>query len=180
MFTIMNLISSPYLKIMLQLANDPMRDFYQREIAGTSRVSIGATNGILRELVRARFLTQRKRGKMYFYKLNLENPTVTQFKVLLNVDNLTNLIDAVKDHTRKVVLFGSSAQGTDVKESDIDLFVLTGEKNHVRRMVSGFNAKHERKIAPIIVDANGFVKLKKDDRPLYENIERGITLWETK
>jgi hypothetical protein len=76
------------------------------------------------------------------------------------------------------MLSSAVPEGTDVKESDMDFFVLTSDKNSVENEISEFNRKSERKIAPIIVDANEFVKLKRNDRALYENIERGITLWQ--
>jgi len=58
------------------------------------------------------------------------------------------------------------------------LFILTSEKNSAQNDVSQLNQKSDRKIEPIIIDANEFVKLKRDDKALYENIERGITLWQ--
>ena len=76
-------------------------------------------------------------------------------------------------------MFGSCAQGVDVKVSDVDLFILSSEKGSVKRIVSDFNRRRERKIAPIIVDSNELIQLRKEDEPLYENMERGIVLWET-
>jgi len=115
---------------------------------------------------------------MIFYKLNLREPMVRQFKVLFNIYTLKKLVDVIKQHTRRIILFGSCSQGIDLKESDFDLFILTLEKEYVRGKISDFNRKNERKIAPIVVDATEFASLKKEDEPLYENIERGITLWE--
>jgi hypothetical protein len=48
----------------------------------------------------------------------------------------------------------------------------------VKERVSRFNQKSERKISPIILDVNEFMKMKKEDEPLYERIDRGIVLWE--
>jgi len=124
------------------------------------------------------FLTKDRRGRMIFYKLNLREPMVRQFKVLFNIYTLKKLVDVIKQHTRRIILFGSCSQGIDLKESDFDLFILTLEKEYVRGKISDFNRKNERKIAPIVVDATEFASLKKEDEPLYENIERGITLWE--
>lgn len=178
MFSVMNLISTPYTKIMTQLARDPMKVYYQRELSRICKVSVGATNLALRELVQLEFVIHEKRGRMYFYKLNLKNPVAKQFKILLNVDDLYSSIREVSKDSVRVILFGSSAEGTDIRESDIDLLILTNEKERVRRQISNFNSKSERRIAPIIVDANEFVKLRREDKPLYERLERGITLWE--
>ncbi|MCL5318416.1 MAG: nucleotidyltransferase domain-containing protein [Thaumarchaeota archaeon] len=174
----MNLVVTPHLKVVTQMCEDPMKEYYQRELARASKVSVGLTNQLLRELAQLQFVTQEKRGKMNFYRLNLKNPVVRQFKVLLNVDSLYGLVKTISKDSRKVILFGSASQGTDVKESDIDLFVLASDKRQVRKEMSQFNRSSERKIVPIIVDANESVKLKRDDSALYENIERGVVLWE--
>lgn len=77
------------------------------------------------------------------------------------------------------MLFGSCAQGTDVKESDIDLLILTDQKDAVRKEINRFNTKEERRVAPIVVDANELAKMKREDKSLYENIESGIVLLES-
>ena len=56
---------------------------------------------------------------------------------------------------------------------------IFNEEGRVKKIISDFNQKHERRISPIVVDANEFVRLKREDKPFYENIERGIALWET-
>lgn len=66
-----------------------------------------------------------------------------------------------------------------MSESDFDLLVVTSEKGCVRRRISDFNRSSERKVVPIIVDANEFASLRREDRPIYENILRVIILWET-
>ena len=45
-------------------------------------------------------------------------------------------------------------------------------------IVERARTKTPRAIVPIVVDANDFVKLKRHDRALYENIEKGIVLWQ--
>ena len=43
--------------------------------------------------------------------------------------------------------------------------------------VSAYQKKLERRLSLIIV--NEFVKLKREDRPLYKRILKGIVLWES-
>jgi predicted nucleotidyltransferase len=178
MFKKLEFITPKLMRVFEFFLSDPMREYHQRELARSAKVSVGSANRILRLLADLGLLTRRRRGRMIFYKLDAEDPVVRQFKALLNVYSLKPLLHAVKRCSRRIVLFGSSAQGTDVKESDIDFFVLASDKKSARNEISEFNRKSERKIAPIIVDANEFVKLKRNDRALYENIERGITLWQ--
>ena len=158
--------------------SDPMGEYHEREAVRTAKVSKGSANKILRVLAGQGFLTREKRGRMVFYKLNRAEAVVKQFKILSNVYLLKGLTDRVKEECRRIVLFGSCAQGTDTKDSDIDLFVLTSAKNSVRRKIRDFNRASDRKVTPIVIDTNELTKLKREDTPLHDNLERGIVLWE--
>lgn len=175
----LNFITPTFMDLFELFLSNPMQQYHEREVVRQTCVSKGSANKMLKLLSNLGFLTKERKGRMIFYKLNASDSVVRQFKVLVNVYELKKLINVLMQHSRRIILFGSSAQGTDVKESDIDLFVLSTEKDSVRRSIAEFNAEHVRKIAPIIVNANEFVKLKRNDQALYENIDRGIVLWET-
>lgn len=174
----LDFITPTFMTLFELFLSSPMQQYHEREVVRQTHVSKGSANKMLTLLSSLGFLTKERKGKMVFYKLNVGDPVVRQFKVLLNVYGLKKLIDVLKQYSRRIILFGSCAQGTDVKESDIDLFILSAEKDSVRGKISGFNAEKARKITPIIVNANELVKLKKRDEALYENIDRGIVLWE--
>jgi len=170
---------TPTLMMILDLfLSDPMQEYHEREVVRRARVSKGSANRILRLLAGLDLLTRKRKGRMVFYKLNSEEAVARQFKVLVNVFELKRLVDQIKNDCRRIVLFGSCAEGVDAKDSDIDLLVLTSTKNSVRKRVSEFNRNRSRKITPIIVDPDGYMRLKREDRPLYENVARGIVLWE--
>ncbi|MCK4491985.1 MAG: nucleotidyltransferase domain-containing protein, partial [Candidatus Altiarchaeales archaeon] len=111
-----------------------------------------------------------------FYSLNLDNPIVRQFKIFLTVIELNPLTERIKKDSKRIILFGSCSEGTDVEESDIDLFILaeTGNKKKVRDGLS--RSTLDRRLSPIIINSNEFVKLKREDKPLYERIMKGIEL----
>jgi predicted nucleotidyltransferase len=166
------------MKILTHLAANPGREFYQREIARETDVSAGAVNQYLRAYAEEGIVLSRKRGRMFFYFLNMDNPAVRQFKVFLTVSELNPLIAKIKEASDKIILFGSSSEGTDYEGSDIDLFILTSEKENVKKELSGF--KSTKKLSPLILNSNELVKLKQDDKPLYERIMRGRELWKKK
>ncbi len=157
---------------------DPLNEYYEREVAGKTNVSRGSAHKILVKLANVDFLTRKERGRMLMYRLNLKEPTVKQLKIAINTFQLKKLVDQLKSYSRRVVLFGSCSQGTDTKDSDVDLLIVAVEKEPVGKLLSDFNRKNDRKVAPIVVDMNEFIRLKNEDKPLYENIERGIILWE--
>ncbi len=175
----LDFITPTLIEVLQLFLSDPMGEYHEREVMRRTGVSKGSANKMLRLLAQLGFLTRQRKGRQVFYRLNTKEALVKQFKVLVNVFTLKKLVEQLKAQSRRIILFGSSAQGTDVKGSDVDLFVLASRKDVVRKTVSEFNRESERKIAPIIADANELVRLKKEDKPLYENIERGIVLWET-
>jgi predicted nucleotidyltransferase len=157
---------------------DPVHEYHEREVIRKTGVSLGSANKTLRLLTKMDFLTRSERGRLAIYRLNQKEATVKQFKILINTFALKPLTDELKDSSRRIVLFGSCAQGTDTKESDIDMLVVTDEKEPAGEVISEFNRRSERRVAPITVNMNEYVRLKREDKPLYENIERGIVLWE--
>ena len=174
----MNIIDATSTKLLAVLAEDPGRELYQREIARASSVSIGATCQKLKKLSGDEMVNSRKLGKMIFYRYNLANPVARQFKLLLNLGAVFELTRKLRDHARKVILFGSYAEGTNITASAIDIFVLTREGQKVREMARDYGDNQGRKVSLVIVDISEFQVLKAKYRPLYRRIMRGITLWE--
>jgi len=154
-------------------------EFHEREVIRLAKVSKGSANKILRRLAGLALLIRTQRGRMVFYKLNEADSRVKQLKILNNVWILHNFVAENEERMRKMILFGSSAAGTDIGESDYDILFLTDQKTGLKDRISLFNRIHVRKISPIIVDMNEFIKMKREDKPLFERIDRGIVLWET-
>jgi predicted nucleotidyltransferase len=178
MFNKMNFITETSLKVLSLLASDPMKEFYQREIAREANVSIGAVNQILRTLAEREIVTEDKRGRMIFYRYNIQNLVSRQLKILFNVNDISELIGSIRERCKRIVLFGSAAEGSDVKGSDLDLFVLTQEKDAVRRAIKEYEEEIGRRIAPIIMNASEFIELRSKDKALHDRILEGIVLWQ--
>jgi predicted nucleotidyltransferase len=175
----LDFITPTCMKIIKLFLYDPMQEYHEREVARKTQVSSGSANKLLRLMAHSRMLKRQKRGRMVLYRLDLGSPTAKQFKILANVNSLEGLLSNLKTISKRIVLFGSCSQGIDVSESDIDLMILTDERGFVKEEITRFNSHAKRRIAPIIVDANEFARLRRNDAPLYDNIERGIVLWET-
>lgn len=174
----MKLTDGVEMRILSTLAREPDREFYQREIARLAGVSVGGTSQRLREIVERGLVNSRKSGRMIFYRYNLDDPLARQFKILISVNRIHDLVKDLAPHSRRVVLFGSCASGTDVLDSDIDLFVISQEGRLVRETVSAHTDAIGRKISPVVVSANQFRHLRSKDRALYDRINSGMTLWE--
>jgi predicted nucleotidyltransferase len=176
----MKLTDGIEMRILSTLAREPDREFYQREIARLAGVSVGGASQRLREIVERGLVHARKSGRMIFYRYNLDDPLARQFKILLSVNRIHDLVRDLAPHSRRVVLFGSCAEGTDVLESDIDLLVVSQEGNVVRKMVSVHRNTIGREVSPVVMSANRFRQLRSKDRAFYDRINSGITLWEAR
>lgn len=172
-------VTPTLMQVLEFFLEEPSKEYHEREVVRKTGVSKGSAGKILKLLTNLGFLTRQEKGRLAIYRLKQDEATVKQFKVLLNVFALKPLSDMLKDNSKRVVLFGSCAQGLDTKDSDIDLLIVTDKKETASKAISDFNKKSQRRVAPITVNMNEYISLKRNDKPLYENIERGITLWES-
>lgn len=175
----LDFITPTVLKVLYVFHKDSMQEIHEREVKRRAKISKGSANSILRKLSEEEILKRKKIGRMVFYRFNDRNPVARQLKILFNVYSLQKLVDQLEPHCKRIILFGSCAEGLDGSESDIDIFILTQEKKEVLEKVSNYQKNLDRKLSPIVVNANEFAKLKREDRPLYERILKGIVLWES-
>jgi len=174
----LDFITPTMLKILYLFHEKPQQELHEREVMRRAVTSKGSAGRTLKKLSQIGVLEKDKKGRMVFYRFNTKNAVARQFKVLFNVYSLNKLVNEVKQYCKKIILFGSCSEGTDTEESDIDLFILTNEENIVGSKINSYQ-EVERKITPITVSSNEFVKLRKNDKPLYDRILKGIVLWET-
>ena len=116
---------------------------------------------------------------MCFYKINNKHPIVYYLKILLNIIDLLPLVVQLKSLTKKIVLYGSCANGTDTVNSDIDLLIITDSeiKPIVRKIVIQYNKKIDRKISPIIKTKREWLQIKLSNKAFYNEVRKGIVLW---
>ncbi len=170
--------SAKTLAILEALGKDASKLMHTRRVAEEAGVSTGEASTVLRALERSNLLLVEDVGNMRSYRINLANPIARQWKVLFNITRLKPLTEELVRITDQVVLFGSAAEGTDTGESDIDLFILTQHERMVKEALRRFEKRSDRHLSPIIMNAQGYARLRRQDEALYENISRGKVLWE--
>ena len=163
-------------KVLHFLIDHPIKELLESEIQKATKVSKSGVNYALRDLVAADFLSRTKRGKAFFYMLNHKNLIVKQLKIIETITQLHNLLKRLKPLTSKIILFGSSSRGENTLDSDIDLLILSRNKDLVLEQIKKFNSK--RKIQSIIYSNLKFIEKKKTDSVFYEQVIQGIVLWE--
>jgi len=171
MFKKLNLFSKTEMKV-LSFISGKDGELYERQIADGAKVSVGSANAILREFAAIGLISLQRKGKMLFYQRNDSNPLLRQFKVFSTVNGLMPFIGSVAPLCSRIVLFGSCAEGRNGEKSDVDLFILTREKEKVRRA-----ADKSPRIQAILLDSAEYSQLERKDKPLYSRINAGIGIY---
>jgi len=162
------------LKVLGYLIENPGREFIEKEIQKATNISKGGVNLALRELAQKRLVERKRRGRMYFYTTQLNHPFIRQLKILKNIARLWPLVKKLKAVSQKIILFGSWSRGENLKDSDIDLCILTNSAEEVQQIVKKSSLRN--KLQLIIRTPTGFAELEKKDPVFFKEVDRGIVL----
>lgn len=170
------LFATSHGRVLRFLARHSGQSFYEREIKEATGLSRSGVNLAARALYQAGLLEKERRGRMNFYAANDRHPFVRQFKVLDTIASLEDLLRRLRPLSRRIILFGSCAQGTDTAESDVDLFILTANRDAVKAVLR--ESRTERALQAVIADIQELAEFKERDAAFYAEIQRGIVLWD--
>mgnify|MGYP001578628529 CR=1 FL=1 len=159
------------------LSRDPHSSFYAAEIASRLGLSKGGVNQSLRKMAEEGLLRTEHKGRMIFYSVDPGSALVKQFKILNNVAALQPLVGGIKDISQRAVLFGSCASGENTGESDIDLFVVTDNKEKVKKLVLS-NGRSREKIQLILKTPQEYMGFEKKEPVFFDEIAKGVVLWQ--
>jgi len=171
-------IKSSEQKILSLFAMNPDQPFYGRQISRRLKISLGAAHGALLLLEQKGILVSQNIGKTKLYRLESFNPIIKTFKILNALLILEPLTQKLKKNSRLVILYGSYSTGTFTSESDLDLFIISEEKEKTTNNIDSFKRKTNLDIRPIIKSLIEWIKLEKEDPEFFSEVNLGITLWE--
>jgi predicted nucleotidyltransferase len=163
-------------KVLDFLASNPGKEFFSSEIQKATSISRAGVYFALKELSKEGLVSKRKKGRIIFYSVTYNDSAIKQFKVLQSVLMLRPLVSKIKSLSKRVVLYGSTSRGEDDPSSDIDLFILSKDPEETERIISSLKTK--RKLQTVIKTPSELADFKKDEKVYYNEVERGIVLWE--
>ena len=148
--------------------------FQLREMSRKVNIAPASVKIYLNELEKEKLIIKEKH-RIYNYPVYYANRDNEEFRFLKRLDNMmkikeSGLLDYLTESCMPgvIILFGSSSLGEDIKESDIDLFVMCKEE---KIDLDKFEKKLNRKIN--IFFTENFNTLSKE---LKNNIINGIIL----
>lgn len=116
-------------KLFIYICENPEIWTHIRKLAKELCVSPNTIRKYAHELEGQGLIEKREYNTMIEYRGNLNSPSFTRKKLLLNMSNLydSGLIDYLSDHYfgSAVILFGSYSKGEDLSSSDIDIAIIS-------------------------------------------------------
>lgn len=159
-------------KVLNVFFEDPIKDFQLREISRIIKLHHKSVLIYINQLLKIGFIKVNTKTLYKSYNANTENPMFERYKKTTNQIKIyeSGLIDYLYERLMPnvIVMFGGYAKGTDIKTSDIDLFIEIKEE---KIDITKFEEKLGRKIHLV------FEKDVKDlSKELKNNIINGIVL----
>lgn len=176
--------------------------FTRGELEKETGCSTGAVHNSLKDLKRARIVTELKgKGKRRFYKIKKGggNPIVKPLSNLFELEAFSerkesvtahrwnllaevthNLRRTLKDELASIILFGSVARGDAIPSSDVDLLVVLEKnlKNNEEKIRSILKKQKGTSFSLIIHSTKQLEKMKKGKTDFFEELQRdGIVLY---
>jgi predicted nucleotidyltransferase len=98
---------------------------------------------------------------------------VREFKKFENILELNPLLLKIREVSNKIVLYGSCATGEDTLESDVDLFIVSKEKEKILREIRRETREVKREIKSIIVSVEEYLSMRNKKEPILEEVDKG-------
>ena len=104
-----HIITTVNQKVLSFLAKFSDDEFFERQIARSLDIAYGSANRSLNQLFSTGAIKRRQEGKMFFYSIDGSNPSVIEFKKLVNLLLLEPLVESLQKTASRIVLYGSCA-----------------------------------------------------------------------
>lgn len=146
--------------------NNPSGEFYEREIQQKVMAARASVRKWLHALEQLGFISTTRRGRLKLHGLNRENPLVKQLKILCTVGELLPKLEGYKGQG-EIYLYGSTARGEGLEDSDLDILVIGRE----RKVIDRVRAIDERVKVSFFTPLE-WAKTARGDPAFYERVER--------
>ncbi len=152
----------------------------------TPYTSYERNNTYLRSLAQKKVIMEKKIGKTLLYSIIPDTLFCKQAfhayaferawdfseKHLIIAKALKELPE---EESELILIFGSHAKGTERKESDIDLLIVSDKKEKVETALASLKRRYGLQLHAIIIPKSEFVKIKNENLELWESfINYGI------
>ncbi|MBN2141731.1 nucleotidyltransferase domain-containing protein [Candidatus Woesearchaeota archaeon] len=174
------MIHKSYFEIVEQFLGDFSKEVYGRELIGRVSLSQKSIALALNALEKDGILTSRKRGNMKFFKLNNQHGRIRDVLAMAEISRKTRFLEKhnmianlFKNDERIVGIFGSYANGTEKKDSDLDVFIV-GER--IKEDYASKGRIYDLDVSVKYFSIEEFKELLKKKNPLIREISENHVL----
>ncbi len=161
------MLHSKYFEVMKFFLKDYSKEIYGRELVGKISLSQKAISLVLNELEEANILRSKPKGNIKYYSLNSFNPLIQEYISLFEkekkiefLEKYSKFIDLFNELDFDcVVLFGSYANGSNTKDSDLDVLII-GKASSSE--LSKIGERYQVELHPFIFSKSAFSKAIKE------------------
>jgi len=157
-----------------------------KEIRERINYSYERVNSALKLLTEKKIVLEQQKGKTLLYSLDLNS--IYSYSLGFNRYMLQREISFIKKHKTifnalkkisknpfvwAVILFGSYSKGTETKQSDIDLLVLSipGQEKEIERFVKSLKYEMNLEFSLVVLPLQEFSYIKKDNPELWKDLK---------
>lgn len=163
-----NLFGKTRRSILALLYSHPDESFYVRQILRTAGIAPGAGQRELKRLSETGIILRKISGHQVYYQANSESPIFLELKNIITktvgvADIIRTQLAPIADKIYIALLFGSTVQGKESKNSDVDILIV-GDLTfaEISEKLAPAQNTLGREINPVVFNPNEFQdKLKK-------------------
>lgn len=150
--------------------------FYLTQISRETGISDSTASQILEKQVKKGLARKEKLGNLSIYSVDPSDPVIKLKKEEKTYSVIRPLINELKGWSQKIILYGSSASGENTIQSDVDLFVLSNEKDQIYKIFSRSKIKNRTRL--LVKNFLEWVEMKEKDKFFVSQINKGKVLWD--
>lgn len=160
--------------VMKLIFERPNYRFHIREIARLASINPNTVINMLTMLKNEGLVKVEKKSHVVEIFADVENNAFLRKKRVFNLSQIyeSGIVDFINEKidAELISLIGSYSRGEDIERSDIDIVVISSEKNRELNL-SRFEKSLRRNIHLLVLDYNGIAD------EFYTNLINGITLY---
>jgi len=152
---------------------NPTQKFSQIKIRKKIKLAKATATKWLDKITKENLILVEKQGPTKFYELNRENNLIKQLKILHNLSYLNEVRNLAQKFNSESYLYGSSARGEDVEESDIDILIIGKvKKEEIIKEIEKLSSKIKKEIKTEIFSDVEWSQMARKDPAFYERVEK--------
>ena len=158
------------IKVLLFFLENPSREIHIKELSRTLKISPSTSKRFCDFFSNKKILLSEKKSNSIFLKLDNDLQYVKELKRFYAIDTLLNKFTLKEKGIFNVAIYGSYASGEYLKNSDVDLLIISRNKDFSKNFISKFQDKIKKEINVTTFTLAEWTKLKEDNDPFYNEI----------